>query len=147
MVRHGSGGTTPALPALSGVLAAYAGGVAGWDALGRRGRLGWLLAVVACWLVLVAMAPSFAWCAVPLFFAALRPLSPRAAVIAVMVLTGAVVFAGVYLADRVDPSLVLGVTGSVQMARVLTPARPGYTVVNRFGGTSLIPAAERGHAA
>lgn len=43
--------------------------------------------------------------------------------------------------------LVTGVTGSVQMARVLIPARPDYSVVNRFGGTSLIPAAERGHAA
>ncbi len=46
-----------------------------------------------------------------------------------------------------SPWLVTGVTGSVQMARVLVPARPDYTVVNRFGGTSLIPAAERGHAA
>lgn len=120
VVRHGLGGTTPALLALSGVLAVgYAGGVVGWDALGRRGRLGWLLAVVACWLVLVAMAPSFAWCAVPLFFAALRLLSPRAAVIAVVVLTGAVVFAGVYLADRVDPSLVLAPLAVAAMAAVI----------------------------
>jgi signal transduction histidine kinase len=120
VVRHGLGGTTPALLALSGVLAiAYAAGVVGWDALGRRGRLGWLLAVVACWLVLVAMAPSFAWCAVPLFFAALRLLSPRAAVIAVVVLTGAVVFAGVYLADRVDPSLVLAPLAVAAMAAVI----------------------------
>ncbi|MFI0372138.1 ankyrin repeat domain-containing protein [Actinomadura sp. 1N219] len=43
--------------------------------------------------------------------------------------------------------LVTGVTGSVEMARILIPAKPDYTVVNRFGGTSLIPAAERGHAA
>ncbi|WP_338071618.1 sensor histidine kinase [Actinomadura bangladeshensis] len=120
VVRHGLGGTTPALLALSGVLAVgYAAGVVGWDALGRRGRLGWLLAVVACWLVLVAMAPSFAWCAVPLFFAALRLLSPRAAVIAVVVLTGAVVFAGVYLADRVDPSLVLAPLAVAAMAAVI----------------------------
>ena len=41
--------------------------------------------------------------------------------------------------------LVTGVTGSVSMARVLAPARPDYGLLNRFGGTSLIPAAERGH--
>ena len=43
--------------------------------------------------------------------------------------------------------LVTGVTGSVEMARTLIPAKPDYTVVNRFGGTSLIPASERGHVA
>ncbi len=41
--------------------------------------------------------------------------------------------------------LVTGVTGSVPMARVLAPARPDYGLLNRFGGTSLIPASERGH--
>lgn len=49
--------------------------------------------------------------------------------------------------DERDDSawLVTGVTGSVEMARVLVPAKPDYTVTNRFGGTSLIPASERGH--
>ncbi|CAL9281271.1 hypothetical protein SUDANB91_00411 [Streptomyces sp. SudanB91_2054] len=48
--------------------------------------------------------------------------------------------------DRDDsPWLVTGVTGSVAMMRALLPARPDLTVTNRFGGTSLIPAAERGH--
>ena len=52
------------------------------------------------------------------------------------------------LDERHDtPWLVTGVTGSVAMANVLLSAIPGpdLTVVNRFGGTSLIPAAERGH--
>lgn len=50
------------------------------------------------------------------------------------------------LDDRHDsPWLVTGVTGSVPMLEVLLPARPDPTLVNRFGGTSLIPAAERGH--
>ncbi|MFI9029469.1 ankyrin repeat domain-containing protein [Streptomyces sp. NPDC053560] len=44
------------------------------------------------------------------------------------------------------PWLVTGVTGSVKMARVLAAAEPDYTLVNRYGGTSLIPASERGHA-
>ncbi|MGW4026688.1 ankyrin repeat domain-containing protein [Streptomyces sp. NPDC005009] len=44
-----------------------------------------------------------------------------------------------------SPWLVTGVTGSVAMMRTLLPARPDPKVTNRFGGTSLIPAAERGH--
>nr|WP_206324289.1 ankyrin repeat domain-containing protein [Streptomyces sp. HNM0574] len=48
--------------------------------------------------------------------------------------------------DRNDsPWLVTGVTGSVRMMRVLLPAGPDLTLRNRFGGVSLIPAAERGH--
>ncbi|GHA91077.1 ankyrin repeat domain-containing protein [Streptomyces termitum] len=50
--------------------------------------------------------------------------------------------------DREDtPWLATGVTGSVAMMRVLLAADPGpdLTLTNRFGGTSLIPAAERGH--
>ena len=43
------------------------------------------------------------------------------------------------------PWLVTGVTGSVDMLEVLLPARPDLTIRNRFGGTSLIPASERGH--
>jgi ankyrin repeat protein len=50
------------------------------------------------------------------------------------------------LDDRHDtPWLVTGVTGSVDMLEVLLPARPDLKIRNRFGGTSLIPASERGH--
>jgi uncharacterized protein len=50
------------------------------------------------------------------------------------------------LDDRHDtPWLVTGVTGSVDMLEVLLPARPDLRIRNRFGGTSLIPASERGH--
>ena len=52
------------------------------------------------------------------------------------------------LDDRHDtPWLVTGVTGSVEMAEILLPARPDLTIRNRFGGVSLIPASERGHVA
>ena len=52
------------------------------------------------------------------------------------------------LDERHDtPWLVTGVTGSVEMAEILLPARPDLTIRNRFGGTSLIPASERGHVA
>ncbi|WP_314247330.1 ankyrin repeat domain-containing protein [Streptomyces kutzneri] len=43
--------------------------------------------------------------------------------------------------------LVTGVTGSVRMMRLLLPAGPDLKRRNRFGGISLIPAAERGHTA
>lgn len=50
--------------------------------------------------------------------------------------------------SRADsPWLVTGVTGSVRMMRLLLPAGPDLTQCNRFGGISLIPAAERGHCA
>jgi uncharacterized protein len=41
--------------------------------------------------------------------------------------------------------LVTGVTGSVRMLETLLPADPDLTLENRYGGTSLIPASERGH--
>ncbi|HEY1176356.1 MAG TPA: ankyrin repeat domain-containing protein [Phytomonospora sp.] len=51
------------------------------------------------------------------------------------------------LDDRHDtPWLVTGVTGSVRMMRALLPAEPDMTIRNRYGGISLIPACERGHA-
>ncbi len=53
--------------------------------------------------------------------------------------------------DAVDqrsdtPWLVTGVTGSVPMGETLLLAHPDVTLRNRFGGVSIIPAAERGHA-
>ena len=49
------------------------------------------------------------------------------------------------LDDRHDtPWLVTGVTGSVPMLEILLPADPDLTIRNRFGGVSVIPAAERG---
>ncbi|MGI5175176.1 ankyrin repeat domain-containing protein [Dactylosporangium sp. CA-152071] len=50
------------------------------------------------------------------------------------------------LDDQHDtPWLVTGVTGSVPMLEVLLPAQPDLTIVNRYGGISIIPASERGH--
>ena len=67
--------------------------------------------VLALWLALVWLAPSFGWCAIPLFFQCLRQLRPRLAVPLAAVLTAAVVLAQVRLADAVEPSLVLGPVG------------------------------------
>ncbi|MFI5766051.1 sensor histidine kinase [Streptomyces sp. NPDC051563] len=76
-------------------------------------RLVWLGLVVAVWVVLVVLAPSFAWCAVPLFYTALRTLPPRAAVVLVALLTVFVVAAQLRLAqtsapgEPFDPNLLL----------------------------------------
>ncbi|WP_346776703.1 sensor histidine kinase [Streptomyces sp. HNM0574] len=95
----------PALgPGASVPGAAAAGGVA---AEPTTRRLCWLGAVIAAWVVLVLLAPSFAWCAVPLFYTGLRTLPPRAAVPLVLLLTALVVFAQLTLAGKFDPNLVL----------------------------------------
>ncbi|MFF2650149.1 sensor histidine kinase [Streptomyces sp. NPDC058045] len=74
----------------------------------RWDRLLWLVAVVAVWAVLVALAPSFAWVAVPLFYTVLRMLPTRAAYVLVGLLTVLVVIAQLQLARRVDVDLVVG---------------------------------------
>ena len=47
--------------------------------------------------------------------------------------------------EHFTPWLVTGVTGSVAMLEAILPANPDLTIVNRFGGVSVIPASERGH--
>ncbi|MEV8317182.1 sensor histidine kinase [Streptomyces sp. NPDC059900] len=71
-------------------------------------RLTWLALVVGVWLVLVILAPSFGWCAVPLFFTGLRTLPPRPALALVAVLTACVIASQLRLAGRYDPDLILG---------------------------------------
>ncbi|MFC7814607.1 MULTISPECIES: sensor histidine kinase [unclassified Streptomyces] len=70
-------------------------------------RLAWLGLVVVVWMVLVVLAPSFAWCAVPLFYTGLRTLPARAALVLVTVLTLFVVAAQLRLAGGFDPNLLL----------------------------------------
>ncbi|WP_328311418.1 sensor histidine kinase [Streptomyces sp. NBC_00442] len=118
LIRHPGEPRTPWIIALSTALALLyvlgpvLGPVVG-PATGSRPtprRLAWLGGVVATWMVLVVLAPSFAWCAVPLFYTGLRTLRPRAAVALVVVLTAFVVTAQVELAGNgtgFDPNLVL----------------------------------------
>ena len=70
----------------------------------------WLMAVMGVWAALVLLAPSFAMCAVPLFYTGLRSLRTGAAIILVVVLTAVVVAAQVKLRLRFgfDPNLMLG---------------------------------------
>ncbi|WP_460666400.1 sensor histidine kinase [Kribbella swartbergensis] len=68
----------------------------------------WLALLVVVWVGLVLLAPSFAWCAVPLSFVALRvlPFWPACVVVAGMVVTTVVTWTR--MTDRLDPTIVLG---------------------------------------
>lgn len=113
LIRHPGEPRTPWIIALSLALALlYVLG----PALGSRGhaerrptarRLLWLGAVVAAWVVLVLLAPSFAWCAVPLFYTGLRTLPAGAASLLVGLLTAFVVVAQLRLSTGFDPNLLL----------------------------------------
>ncbi|MFJ6658495.1 sensor histidine kinase [Streptomyces sp. NPDC091377] len=105
--RHPGDPLTPLVVTLSVLLAAlYVLG----PALGARltlRRVTWLGAVVAAWAVLVVLAPSFAWCAVPLFYTGLRTLPLRAAVTLVCLLTALTAAAQLKLAGWPDPNVLL----------------------------------------
>ncbi|WP_225635190.1 sensor histidine kinase [Streptomyces solaniscabiei] len=110
LLRHPGEPRTPWIIALSLALAALhlLGPVlSGTGARPTRRSLAWLGAVVAVWMVLVVLAPSFSWCAVPLFYTGLRTLPARAALVLVTVLTVFVVAAQLRLAGRFDPNLLL----------------------------------------
>jgi signal transduction histidine kinase len=68
----------------------------------------WCAALVLTWIALVATAPSFAWCAVPLAFVALRllPFPVAVAVVAVMVVTVSV--AWTQMQESIDPTVFAG---------------------------------------
>nr|WP_236075920.1 sensor histidine kinase [Streptomyces coffeae] len=74
---------------------------------GRTPLLGRFGAIVVIWVVLVLLAPSFAWCAVPLFYTGLRTLPVRAALLLVALLTAFIVAAQLRLAGGFDPYLLL----------------------------------------
>ncbi|MFI8433633.1 sensor histidine kinase [Streptomyces sp. NPDC079020] len=107
LMRHPGEDRTPWVIALSVTLAVLylLGPVLGSRPTPRR--LTWLGVLVVVWMVLVVLAPSFAWCAVPLFYTGLRLLPPRAAIALVILLTAFVVAAQLRLATGFDPNLVL----------------------------------------
>jgi signal transduction histidine kinase len=68
----------------------------------------WLALLVVEWFALVLLAPSFAWCAVPLSFVALRILSFRPACLVVAGMVVVTVVQWTRMTDRLDPTIVLG---------------------------------------
>ncbi|WP_419992952.1 sensor histidine kinase [Streptomyces boninensis] len=74
----------------------------------RARMAAWFGTMITLWAVLVALAPSFGWVAVPLFFTALRNLPPRAAYGLIAILTAFVIAAQLQLSARFDIDLVVG---------------------------------------
>lgn len=71
-------------------------------------HLAWLGSVSAVWTVLLALAPSATWCAMPLLFAGLYALPPRFAVPLAAVLTALVVASEIRVADgALNPNMVV----------------------------------------
>ncbi|WP_049571786.1 sensor histidine kinase [Nonomuraea sp. SBT364] len=117
--RHGLVAQTVASLVVCGLLAvAYAAGIVLWGRLGR-GRLVWLGCVAVVWLVLVVLAPSFSWCAVPLLFVCLRLLNARGFAMAAAALTAVVIAAQLKIAQEVDLSLILAPIGVATMTAVI----------------------------
>ncbi|MFC3452852.1 sensor histidine kinase [Amycolatopsis speibonae] len=116
VAAHGSSGATPLILSLTGALAlVYVAGVLSWAVLGRWHQV-WLAAVIGVWLALVVAAPSFAWCAVPLFFVCLQVLRPRTVIVVVVLLTVATILAQLRIASEFDPSIVLAPIAVALMA-------------------------------
>lgn len=68
----------------------------------------WVTAMVVLWAALTLVAPSFAWCAVPVAFAVLRVLPFGWAVATVTAMTAVVTGAWLRISDGVDPAQVAG---------------------------------------
>lgn len=115
VARHELTGLTLAALLGSLVLAVVYGAGAAALRTGVRWPYYWYTAVVVLWLVTVELAPSFAWCAVPLYFLALRLLPGRVTIAVAVVLTIAVITGGVRIADVVEPSLFLAPIGIAVM--------------------------------
>ena len=47
--------------------------------------------------------------------------------------------------DLDTPWLLAGALGRADMLRLMIPHKPDFKITNRFGGTALIPACEKGH--
>lgn len=72
------------------------------------GRWLWLLVTVAVWAALTLMAASFTWCAVPLFFLALRILPGKAAIPVIVGMTAIAAIQGeVHAREAWDPSPII----------------------------------------
>ncbi len=71
----------------------------------------WVAVVVALWVVLTLVAPSFAWTAVPVAFAVLQVLPFPYAVTVVVVMTAVVSMAWSRITDDLDPTVFVGPVG------------------------------------
>jgi signal transduction histidine kinase len=79
----------------------------------------WVGVVVLLWAALTMIAPSFAWCAVPIAFAVLRVIRFPFAVGIVVLMTLVVTGSWIRISHTVDPTLVAGPIG-IALATVLS---------------------------
>ncbi len=75
----------------------------------------WVIGMVVVWGALTAVAPSFAWCAVPVAFAVLRVLPFPWAVVTVVLMTVLLTAAWQRISDGFDPVQVAGPIGVALM--------------------------------
>lgn len=110
LTRHGF--DTGGLLILLGAVALVAG-YAARPLLPDRGwwPAGWVTVVALLWAVLTVVAPSFAWCAVPVAFAVLRVIIFPVAVAVVTAMTLVVAGSSLRIAADLDPTLVAGPVG------------------------------------
>ncbi|MFI5529081.1 sensor histidine kinase [Kitasatospora sp. NPDC051853] len=122
LLRHGDSGRAGWVIGLSVALALAQLPELPWTK-GLRGgrvlRIARLALVAGLWTVLVLLAPSFAWCAVPLIYTALRTLPAKAAVPLVAVLTGLVMYAENKLTVGIDPVVLLAPPAVAGLATVV----------------------------
>ncbi|WP_436770833.1 sensor histidine kinase [Yinghuangia sp. YIM S09857] len=108
LIRHPGASDTPVVVTLTAVVAlAYVVRPGVGDAPVSHWTRLWLAGFTCAWIVLVGIAPSFAWSAVPIVYTALRLLSERAALVLIGLLTVLVVVAQVRISGA-DPLLILG---------------------------------------
>ncbi|ASU82219.1 sensor histidine kinase [Nocardiopsis gilva YIM 90087] len=79
----------------------------------------WLALVTALWAILLLISPDFSWLAFPLFFLHLHLLRRYHAVVAVAVITGAVIAAQALHARDISVAMVLGPTLGAAFAVVI----------------------------
>jgi signal transduction histidine kinase len=106
---HGFGDRAPAVLAGAALLLAL---YAAYRRVPWRGHRWWptvwCATLVATWLALVLAAPSFAWCAVPLAFVALRVLPFPVACLTVAGMVVVVIAAWTQMRASLDPTVILG---------------------------------------
>ncbi|MEU8134750.1 sensor histidine kinase [Streptodolium elevatio] len=108
LIRHPGASDTPVVVTLTALVAlAYVVRPGVGDAPVSHWTRLWLAGFTCAWIVLVGIAPSFAWSAVPIVYTALQLLSERAALVLIALLTVLVVVAQVRISGT-DPLLILG---------------------------------------
>lgn len=99
------------LPVLLGTLALVLAYALRPLATRHRWGMAWSLVVVLLWATLVILAPSFAWCSVPIAFAVLQVLPFKLAAVVVCSMMLTITAGWLRVGTAIDPTLVVGPIG------------------------------------